>query len=277
MKPNLYQKIVLAVFSILMFLTCIIFVPYTVNKGKYVIEYNPIWTAHGIISTQRLIIEIFVVIILSVVFYIYTGNKQVADIQVVKKRIRRELKIIFLGIIMVFLSWGYLSLRNGYYHREILSNENRISVNKQSIDSLRKEILRKKEVRKNFFTSLGYHYNLNWANNDVTSVWDGFLANTITVNKSYPQPHTVRMSDDIIDNNYIIDGHSFANKMEFMDFIYQYKYTDEDIKNDEKAGGLKNENLKLHNETEEYYDKNNDENFNYNFKIFIKKVVVFLK
>jgi len=241
-KINTYQKLVLGLFSALIILSCIFFVPFNKNRTSESIVYKTIWSDADKISTQRLIIELIVIVIFCGSLFFIVGNMRSPDFKNpnVKRFIKRELKIFISFILIVLLSWGGIALKGFIVERQKHNLIEKYYSNKDKIKSLRVDILNKKQVRNEFYNSLKDYYDLGWTNNDVSVLWDALINYEVFVNNN-----TAIMNDDIINKKYNIAGYLFENKEQLFEFLQKYSFTTQEINNEKKASQIDDENKKI--------------------------------
>jgi hypothetical protein len=189
MKLNFTRKIILLLYTISIFVTCVLCLPYTYKYDHDIkTEYNPIWFNTGSIDFSRVILEIFVLTCFFGLFFLMLGKLKTPDcnnIKVKKKTIKREM-LIFLGIIFItFLFESYLNIRNYYLEKEQDKINNKITENIIKYDSLRKDILNKKKTRISFFNSISKLYNLDSSVNNVHKFWEELAKNKLFVYNEY--------------------------------------------------------------------------------------------
>ena len=136
MKPNLYQKYVILVFLTLLVFLCVFFLPFTNKKEvkvyhyeyrtEYFISYQPIWNAEGVISTPRLVIELFVLIVLSGGLFYFLGTiseeRISKDFESRNKIIKREIIFILLSILLIVGAFYFYKI--AYYSFKVYYDVN---------------------------------------------------------------------------------------------------------------------------------------------------------
>lgn len=276
-KINTYQKLVLGLFSALVMLSCIFIVPFNENgtnrikhdkENKQIdngerneeiintpIVYKSIWSDGNKISSQRLIIELIVIVIFCGSLFFILGNMKSPDFKNpnVKRFIKRELKIFISFILFVLLLWGGLALNGFIVEKQRHKLTEKYYSNKDKIKSLRVDILNKKQVRNEFYNSIKNYYDLDWTNNKVSPLWNGLVNDDIFYDINGER---VKMTDDIIKNKLYLSGHVFGNKEQLFEFLQKYSFTTQDIENDKKASQIAAEN-KDNNDRQHRLSKNN--------------------
>lgn len=253
MKLNIYQKLTISIFATCIIFTCVIYVPYISTESLIVLKktevlttykYAPLW-AEGNIYVRKLLIEVFAQVVVFGSVFLLAGRLKNPDFQTrnTKRIIKRELLIGICITLLIVILYGCLQIRHNSLYNRSLAKDRKIIENLHKIDSLRKDIIEKKSVRKSVYDDIDELYNVK-AVAGLTEFWEDMLKDEWFIGE-----HGIKMSDDIIENNYRLNWVSFKSKSDLMAYFRKNTFTDADRDNDKKAAELSKDNLKLRSES----------------------------
>lgn len=112
MKLNLYRKLILIIFSILIFISCVLYVPFKISNFSGIDYWHKTIWSNGELDYHKLLIEIFVLIIIFGTAFLFTGKLSNPDFndKNVKRIIKRELLFILCLLIVFGVLYFSLSL-----------------------------------------------------------------------------------------------------------------------------------------------------------------------
>lgn len=238
MKPNAFQKILSLIYLFLLAVSCIFYVPFRNNYGRYKIAiiYDAIWSDNSNIDLYRIGIYL---ILLSVSFYFlyrYLNKMSDLDKTIYKRKAKSELITFLIFIAGTFGCLLFLNCSNGINQIRKKSLKEDIQKTQFLISEKSAKREAKRINRSNFWDESQKTFDLDQFNNKIQTYWDGIIkrkSDTVWLNSFYGKFP-----------NYSLKQLNIKNVDDLKQFLENNTYDNDDVAKQEEVKVL-NENLNL--------------------------------
>ncbi len=172
MKLNAFQKILLLIYLLLIFVSCILYVPF--NESDEV-SYDVIWSNQSNVDLFRIGFYLIIFTALFYLFYKYLNRMNNLDPFVYRKKAKMELKIFTFFIASLILTISFYignNLVNYIYGKAYDNKMEEINV---LIDEKSEKIKSKEYYRNKYWSYCSKVFNLNEFHNNNENLWQGSM------------------------------------------------------------------------------------------------------